>query len=86
MVVETVCTILSSWHVGTKENVLRVKRDEAEARAREEEKEKRALLAVGLLRGQYGVERPCVQRFLERALHLKFRGAYFRQHIYLCIP
>jgi len=38
---------LYSWHVGTKENVLRVKRDEAEARAREEEKAKRALLAVG---------------------------------------
>jgi len=35
--------------VGTKENVLRVKKDEAEARAREEEKAKRALLAVGFV-------------------------------------
>jgi len=33
--------------VGKKENVLRVKKDEADARAREEERSKRALLAVG---------------------------------------
>lgn len=32
--------------MGKKENVLRVKKDEADARAREEEKSKRALLAV----------------------------------------
>ena len=38
-----------SWHVGKKENVLRVKKDEADARAREEERSKRTLLAVGLL-------------------------------------
>lgn len=33
--------------MGKKENVLRVKKDEADARASEEEKSKRALLAVG---------------------------------------
>ena len=32
--------------MGKKENVLRVKKDEADARAREEERSKRALLAV----------------------------------------
>ncbi|XP_065914859.1 leukocyte receptor cluster member 1 homolog [Dysidea avara] len=67
-----------SWHVGTKENVLRVKRDEAEARAREEEKEKRALLAeqearTALLKGK--VKQKSVQSGLvptDKPQHINF--------------
>ena len=36
----------SSWHVLSRDNVLRVRRDEAEAKAKEEEQQKRADLAV----------------------------------------
>ena len=38
--------ILCSWHVLSRDNLERVRRDEAEAKKQEEEKAKRAALAV----------------------------------------
>ena len=62
-----VCFSHNSFHVLSRDNVARVRRDEAEARAVEEEKAERAALAVSQVKsGDLGIRQAVVTWVFDR--------------------